>query len=112
MQQVGPASSTQPQVRRSQDQDEHATDLCRADYNAAQCCPDAAAAKGVAARQVQEAHVLLNEIQAAIIWHEGCNLLPILDQLDTRALPDSRVGLLGLNTAAHGHYKVRSQIKA
>ena len=68
--------------------------------------------KGVAASQVQKAHVLLNEVQAAIVRHKGGNLLPVLDQLDTRALPDSRVGLLGLNTAAHGHYTVRSQIKA
>merc|ERR1711972_766673 len=42
--------------------------------------------------------VLLNEVQATVVGHEGSNLLGVLDQLHTGALADSGVGLLGLNT--------------
>ncbi len=50
------------------------------------------------------AHILLNEVQATIVGHKGCDLLSVLDQLHTRALADSRVGLLRLNSAAqHTH---------
>ena len=42
--------------------------------------------------------VLLDEIQTAIPRHEGRNLLAILDQLDTDALSDGRVGLFRLHT--------------
>ena len=51
-------------------------------------------------RQVEQTHILLDEVQTSIIGHEGCNLLAILDKLHSCALSDGRVGLLGLNTTA------------
>merc|ERR1719473_347105 len=42
--------------------------------------------------------VLLEEVETTVTWHEGCNLLAILDQLDADRLTDSRVRLLGLNS--------------
>ena len=52
-------------------------------------------------KQSEQTHVLLNEVQTSIIGHEGSNLLAILDKLHSCALPDGRVGLLGLNTTAN-----------
>ncbi len=43
--------------------------------------------------------VLIDEGKATITRDEGGDLLAVLDQLHTRALTDSRVRLLGLNTA-------------
>ena len=43
--------------------------------------------------------VLLDEVETAIVGHKCSDLLPILDQLNTNALPDGRVGLLSLNTS-------------
>ena len=35
------------------------------------------------------AYIFLNEVQAAIVWHKSSNLLAILDELNSRTLPDS-----------------------
>ena len=45
-------------------------------------------------------NVFINEVQASIAGHKSSNLLAILDELSTHALPDGRVGLLGLDATA------------
>ena len=51
--------------------------------------------KPVLARGVT--HVLLNEVKATITWHEGGDLLAVLDQLYPGTLTNGGVRLLGLN---------------
>ena len=41
--------------------------------------------------------VFVDEVQATIVRDEASDLLSVLDQLNTAALTDSGVGLLGLN---------------
>ena len=42
--------------------------------------------------------VFVDEVQATVVRDERCNLLAVLNQLHTNALPHSRVRLLGLDT--------------
>eukprot|EP01084_Bolivina_argentea_P127604 225629_1 len=53
---------------------------------------------GTAQTGDQDLVVLLDEVEATIVGHEGDDLLTVLDQLDADALTDSRVRLLGLDS--------------
>lgn len=45
--------------------------------------------------------VFINVVQTTITRHESGNLLTVLNELDTNALTNSRVGLLSFNTTMH-----------
>jgi Lhr-like helicase len=45
----------------------------------------------------QSTYVLVDKVKATVPRDEGSNLLSVLDQLNTNALADGRVRLLGLN---------------
>lgn len=45
-------------------------------------------------------YVFFDVVQATVVGHESGDLLPVLDQLNSGALSDGGVGLLGFNAAA------------
>jgi len=56
------------------------------------------------------AHVLIDEVEAAITRDESGNLLAILNQLSAHALTNSRVWLLGLDATAKANANAHVRI--
>ncbi len=42
--------------------------------------------------------VFFDEVETTVVGNEGCDLLAVLDQLNTDALANGRVGLFSFNT--------------
>ena len=51
------------------------------------------------------ANVIINKVQATITRNESCNLLTVLDQLNTDALTKGRVRLLSFDTTVISEIK-------
>ena len=52
----------------------------------------------------------LDEVETAVTRHKCCDLLAVLDQLDTDALSDGRVWLLSFYSAATPQFSFGQQI--
>jgi len=57
-------------------------------------------------------YVLIDEVEATVPRHKRGDLLAVFDQLSAHALPDSGVGLLGLDATARGEVEGASETRA
>jgi len=59
-------------------------------------------------RGYQDFVVLFDEVEAAVVGDEGGDLLAVLNQLDTNALSDGGVRLLGFDTDLNNSFTFRN----